>query len=150
MNPCQKQAMMLWAAKHAPELATPEQQEKWIESLRNLQQEDGGWVLAQLGDAQWQREDKKPHHQISDGYATALVVYVLRQAGVSREDPGIVRGVKWLKANQRESGRWFTHSPRRDGRHHPESECAQCVHSVNAWPPRPAFRRTPSGLAGES
>ena len=113
-----QQAMMLWAARHAPELATVEQQQRWVKSLRKLQQEDGGWVLAQLGDAQWQREDEKPHHQTSDGYATALGLYALRQAGVSKEDPGIVRGIKWLKANQRQSGRWFTHSPRRDGRHY--------------------------------
>lgn len=113
-----QQAMMLWAARHAPAVAPIERQQAWIASLRKLQQDDGGWVLAQLGDSKWQREDGKPHHQISDGYATALMVYTLRQAGVPKEDTAIIRGIHWLKTNQRQSGRWFTHSPRRDGRHY--------------------------------
>ena len=46
----------------------------------------------------------------SDGYATGLVIYVLRQAGVPAGDARLRRGVAWLKANQRESGRWFTPS----------------------------------------
>ncbi len=84
-----QQAMMLWAARHVPELATAEQKQKWIESLRKLQQEDGGWVLAQLGDAQWLREDRKPHHQISDGYATAIVDRVAPETAARRWGLGL-------------------------------------------------------------
>ena len=54
----------------------------------------------------------------SDGYATGLVLYVLRQAGVPATERPIQRGVAWLKANQRESGRWFTRSLNRDSRHY--------------------------------
>ena len=148
-----QQAMMLWAARHAPELAPIEQQQAWIASLRKLQQDDGGWVLAQLGDAQWQREDGKPHHQISDGYATALVVYALRQAGVSKEDSALIDGIRWLKTNQRQSGRWFTHSPRRDGRHYISQAGTNmallALHScgaleVNGLDARKREQRTPS------
>ena len=46
----------------------------------------------------------------SDGYATGLTVYVLRQAGVPVDDPRMKRGITWLKNQQRESGRWFTPS----------------------------------------
>jgi len=55
---------------------------------------------------------------MSDGYATAFTIYVLRMAEVEIKDPAIQRGLSWLKSNQRESGRWFTHSPRRDGKHY--------------------------------
>jgi len=54
----------------------------------------------------------------SDGYATGLVLYVLRQSGVAATAKPIQRGVAWLKANQRESGRWFTRSLNRDTRHY--------------------------------
>ena len=113
-----QQAMMLWAVKYSPELSSVQEKQKWIQELKSLQKEDGGWVLAQLGDEQWKREDNKPHYMISDGYATAMVVFALRQAGVSKQDPVIKRGIIWLKSNQRQSGRWFTHSPRREGRHY--------------------------------
>jgi squalene-hopene/tetraprenyl-beta-curcumene cyclase len=53
----------------------------------------------------------------SDGYATGLVVYVLRQAGVPAEDEAIRRGADWLRTHQRASGRWFTRSLSTDEYH---------------------------------
>ena len=54
----------------------------------------------------WKRRDGKPNDPASpsDGYATGLVVFVLREAGVPAADPAIQRGLAWLKANQRASG----------------------------------------------
>jgi hypothetical protein len=46
----------------------------------------------------------------SDGYATGLVLFVLRQAGVPADDAQMRHGITWLKGHQRESGRWFTPS----------------------------------------
>ena len=46
----------------------------------------------------------------SDGYATGFAMYVARQAGVPADDKRLQRGIDWLKAQQRESGRWFTPS----------------------------------------
>ena len=62
---------------------------------------DGGWCLPSLG--HWKRRDGKPNDPASpsDGYATGLVVFVLREAGVPAAEPAIQRGVAWLKANQR-------------------------------------------------
>ena len=37
------------------------------------------------------------------------------KAGVPATDPRIQRGVAWLLANQRASGRWYTRSLNRDG-----------------------------------
>ena len=69
-----------------------------------------------MGD--WKRADgKEQDRKTSDGYATGLAIYVLRRNGVSADDRQIARGVAWLKANQRESGRWFTRSLHKDSRH---------------------------------
>ena len=43
---------------------------------------------------------------------------MLRQAGVAATAEPIRRGVAWLKANQRASGRWFTRSLNGDGGHY--------------------------------
>ena len=65
-----------------------------------------------------ERKDDEPQDtKTSDGYATGLVVFVARQAGVLASDPRLVRGVSWLKKNQRESGRWFTRSPTKNSKH---------------------------------
>ena len=46
----------------------------------------------------------------SDGYATGFAIYVARQAGVPADDKRLQRGIAWLRAQQRVSGRWFTPS----------------------------------------
>ena len=53
----------------------------------------------------------------SDGHQTGLAVMVLRDAGVPANDERIQRAVKWLKSNQRESGRWWTRSLNTDTYH---------------------------------
>jgi len=112
-----QKAMTLWAAQFVNQLASDDQRRQWMGDLFALQHTDGGWALIDLGDNQWQHEDNKPQDKQSDGYATAFVIYVLRQAGVPANDRRLQRGIDWLKRNQRQSGRWFTRSPRRDGRH---------------------------------
>lgn len=77
------------------------------EQLLALQKSDGGWAAATLGD--WKRsDDKQQDLETSDGYATGISILVLRKSGLVSDDPRIQRGLQWLKANQRESGRWFT------------------------------------------
>jgi squalene-hopene/tetraprenyl-beta-curcumene cyclase len=79
---------LLWASLKLDGLMTADEREKTIKDLLALQQEDGGWCLARLGD--WKRRDlsvidkKTP----SDGYATGLVLYVLRQAEVPAKHEG--------------------------------------------------------------
>ena len=87
---------LLWASLKLDGLMTPEEREKTRRDLRSLQRADGGWSLPTLGD--WKRRDGSPNPKDgpSDGYATGLVVYVLRQAGVAPDDPAIRRGVGWL------------------------------------------------------
>jgi squalene-hopene/tetraprenyl-beta-curcumene cyclase len=109
---------LLWASLKLDGLMTPAEREQTIKDLRALQRADGGWALPALGD--WRRRDGRPNDKqaAGDGYATGLVVYVLRQAGVGKDDPAVQKGVKWLTANQRESGRWFVRSLSADRAHY--------------------------------
>lgn len=111
-----QEAMRMWAACYTPDLMSDAERETCISRLLELQHADGGWSLSSLGN--WERSDGSPQTpEISDGYGTGFVIYVLRQGGLTADDPRIVRGIEWLKGNQRESGRWFTRSLKQDGNH---------------------------------
>jgi len=109
---------LLWASLGLDGLMDKAERQRTVNALLALQREDGGWSLPSLGT--WKRLNGKPQDKDApgDGYATGLVLYVLRQAGVAVTEKPIQRGVAWLKANQRESGRWFTRSLNRDSRHY--------------------------------
>ncbi len=110
---------LLWAKalNRSEGLMARAEQERTIKELRALQRKDGGWSLPSLGD--WKGHDGRENDKNapSDGYATGLVVYVLRQAGTPAKDEAIRRGVDWLRTNQRASGRWFTRSLNSNGAH---------------------------------
>ncbi len=112
------QAMLLWAATRLDGLMDSDQKAATVRSLRELQRGDGGWCLPSLG--QWKRRNGQPNDpkSPSDGYATGLIVIVLREAGVPAMDPAIQRGIAWLKTHQRASGRWFTRSLNDDEDHY--------------------------------
>ena len=132
-----QQSMLLWASVYVPDLLSADSRAEILASLLATQRPDGGWALASLVDntnnpaleleprttgARSQAgygqdfllyvgpEKVYRSSLASDGYATGLVIYVARQAGVPATDPRLARGVGWLKANQRASGRWFTPS----------------------------------------
>jgi squalene-hopene/tetraprenyl-beta-curcumene cyclase len=102
--------VLLWASTKLPGLVEPELQRSIIKQLLDDQQADGGWKLSSLAwpndwslhsfvrerwRSDWTRQDAG-----SDGYATALIAYVLQQAGVPTEDPQLRRGFSWLARNQ--------------------------------------------------
>jgi squalene-hopene/tetraprenyl-beta-curcumene cyclase len=109
---------LLWASVKLDGLITADERDQTIKSLLSLQRKDGGWSLPSLGD--WKRLDGTANDADapSDGYATGLIVYVLRQTGMGAEKEPLKRGVAWLKANQRESGRWYTRSLNADRAHY--------------------------------
>lgn len=108
--------ILLWASVKTPGILAAEQRDAVVHELLGLQRSDGGWSLAAIGD--WMRHDGTANEPVvSDGYATGLITYVLRQAGIAADDPSVRRGVAWLRGNQRESGRWFTRSVNNDKYH---------------------------------
>jgi squalene-hopene/tetraprenyl-beta-curcumene cyclase len=126
-------AMLLWANSLLKDLMTDDEAKATIVELQKLQHADGGWCLPSLGN--YIRRDKTPNDKAapSDGYGTGFTLFVLRQAGVSKDDKSIVAGVKWLKANQRESGRWYTRSLNNDKAHYiTNAGTAFCVLALDA------------------
>lgn len=109
--------MMLWASAHLEDLAGETAVKDWQKALFAAQKEDGGWVLAELGNADWKRADKKAQSKETDGYATAFAVHVLTESGRPGDDPRLAKARRWLRTHQRESGRWFTSSPHKDNKH---------------------------------
>jgi squalene-hopene/tetraprenyl-beta-curcumene cyclase len=109
---------LLWASLKLDGLMTADERKQSIRDLLGLQRPDGGWCLPSLGN--WKRLDGSANNATadSDGYATGLAVYVLRQAGVPANDEAIQKAVRWLTSNQRESGRWFTRSVNADRDHY--------------------------------
>lgn len=112
------QAWLLWASLRLDGLMSREQRDATVKALLALQRADGGWCLPALGD--WKGNDgrKNDRNAPSDGYATGLTVFVLRQAGLDRDHPAVQKGAAWLRANQRTSGRWFTRSLNNDRAHY--------------------------------
>ncbi|MFO0936373.1 MAG: prenyltransferase/squalene oxidase repeat-containing protein [Gemmataceae bacterium] len=109
---------LLWASLRTPGLMTQAERKQTVDKLITLQRKDGGWCLPSLGKWQRQNGEANDSNAESDGYATGLVLYVLRETGMSAKNEVIQRGVKWLKSNQRESGRWFTRSLSNDHAHY--------------------------------
>jgi squalene-hopene/tetraprenyl-beta-curcumene cyclase len=109
--------MLLWSGSVIPDLVSADDRTAWLKEIRGLQLTDGGWSAAGL--FPWKRGDgKEQTPDVSDGYATGFAIYVLRKNEVPAADPAIQKGIAWLKDNQRESGRWFTRSLFRDGKHY--------------------------------
>ena len=109
--------MLLWASTKLEGLTTAPEREAILREFLALQKEDGGWSLPTFG--AWKRHDDTPNRKDgpSDGFATGLAVVVARAAGLPADDPRLRKGVAWLKANQRESGRWYTESLSIDHHH---------------------------------
>jgi squalene-hopene/tetraprenyl-beta-curcumene cyclase len=74
------------------------------------QRADGGFSLSTFVGG-WKRKDNTPLEAQSDGYATAVAVFAMEQAGVKPGDPALERGLQWLRKNQESSdGRWLSYS----------------------------------------
>jgi squalene-hopene/tetraprenyl-beta-curcumene cyclase len=83
--------------------------EALLDDLQGRQREDGGWSLNGLGDWRWNRAAapfRSPGTRDesllaeSDAYATGLIVYTLRRAGVSADRDFIKSARRWLETHQ--------------------------------------------------
>jgi squalene-hopene/tetraprenyl-beta-curcumene cyclase len=112
-------AWMLLASTRLAGLLSRDQIAALTADLQSKQNADGGWSLYQLGPWTWSKASPpfgpkgKPDVALlsrSDGYATGLITYALRQAGLPADDPSLKRATDWLEANQRgcqiDQSRW--------------------------------------------
>ena len=102
---------LLLASTRLNDLLTSTQRAALITEIQGRQRDDGGWALDSLGTWRWGktsapfRAPGTPDAALlakSDGYATGLIVYTLRQAGLPVGQPAVSRGLQWLRANQQD------------------------------------------------
>jgi squalene-hopene/tetraprenyl-beta-curcumene cyclase len=107
-----QRALLLLADQSIRGLLADGERKKSIDDCFSRQLPDSGWSTASLAD--WKRPDKEPlDASSSDGLATGFMTYALRKGGgVGVDDPRLRRAVQWLKTHQRETGGWYTRSPR--------------------------------------
>src|SRR6266566_694499 len=126
-------AWVLLASTRLKDLLPGAQREALTAEIQRRQHDDGGWSLQALGTWTWgkpawrARAPGTPDASLlaqSDGYATGLIVYTLRTAGVPVEHPAVRRGSQWLRAhqqdvqvNQRMHHAWRAHSLNFDREH---------------------------------
>jgi squalene-hopene/tetraprenyl-beta-curcumene cyclase len=107
-------AMLAWCSVRLEGIVTVEERQKTLSELLGLQLPDGGWSTASFL-TDWHGlaipADRPLQPETSDGYGTGFVIVVARELGVPADDPRLQRGLSWLLAHQRESGKWFTRSP---------------------------------------
>jgi squalene-hopene/tetraprenyl-beta-curcumene cyclase len=110
--------MRLWAGNAWPNLISQTDKTAWRQELHNAQATDGGWSMASLSGPAWKRDGGEGQTTTSEAYSTAFVTYVLLKTGLADQESITDKGLRWLKEHQRESGDWFTRSPRRDRKHY--------------------------------
>jgi len=118
--------LLLWVSTKWEGLISDQLKEEIIEMIIARQQDDGGWSMrtfatpetwgggSRLAKLKSEREYEDPP---SDGHQTGLAIMILRDAGIKTDRATIQAGIKWIKSNQRKSGRWWTRSLNTDGPH---------------------------------
>jgi squalene-hopene/tetraprenyl-beta-curcumene cyclase len=103
-------AWALLAASRLPGVLDRAQTDAIVRELEQAQRADGGWSMADLGPWRWTKGEAPfaPPGTTdaallgtSDGYATGLALYAMRQSGLGRPRPGHAKGIAWLVANQK-------------------------------------------------
>jgi len=118
--------LKLWASTRFDGILGADEQQNIVSMILEQQQPDGGWSLRNFAaPEQWGRGNRAEKVRAesdfdspqSDGHMTGLVLVVLQQSGMHCESDSVLRGLTWLKQNQRVSGRWWTRSLNTDKWH---------------------------------
>ena len=114
--------LLLWASTRLPGLLSPNERKATIDEALRKQQADGGWRLSSVDwtwngwgisslVGMWKRQDWSSQETKSDGFATAIFLFGLEQAGVPKENAQISKGLSWLRRNQDSAeGYWPAYS----------------------------------------
>ena len=117
---------LLWADQYLPGVIAAESKQDVVRMILDHQRPDGGWSIRSFSEpekwgggnrAERLRAEADFGDPPSDGHQTGLALVVLTSAGVPSTHPAMERGIAWLKANQRQSGRWWTKSLNTDTWH---------------------------------
>ena len=123
-------ALKLQLAVLMPDIVPPPVRAAATAMLWRQQQPDGGWSTRRMSDLmKWHetmdpkvvamiQEEPDAASPASDPCMTAFAIVLLRESGVPADDARIQKGIAWLKANQRVSGRWWMKSLYRDTYHY--------------------------------
>ena len=118
--------LLLWASTREPLLADQKKIAAIQDMIFSHQNSDGGWAMRDFGKPEtWGNgsrakkllSEKHIDDPPSDGHQTGLALLVLLESGIDPTDKRIQKGVRWIKSNQRESGRWWTQSMNTDRSH---------------------------------
>ncbi len=118
--------LLLWASTKWKGLISEQLRDDTVEMILAHQQDDGGWSIRTFGTPDtWGNGSRKeklnaePERETppSDGHQTGFAVMLLREAGIAADHQAVQSGIKWIKSNQRDSGRWWTRSLNTDGPH---------------------------------
>ncbi len=122
-------ALRIGLSSFMPDVVSSENRAADIEMLWSKQHSDGGWSTRDMSDVNnWSAHMTDIVVKLieglpdaadpqSDPYMTALAICLLRESGVSAEDPRIRKGIAWLKSELRVTGRWWMHSLYRGNYH---------------------------------
>ncbi len=99
--------------------ADPKSYATEVEAILKLQKEDGGWGQTPA--------------MASDAYATGQALYVLAEAGVSRDRPEIGRARGFLVRTQSEEGSWPMASRPTNGGDGPAMNLRPITYAATAW-----------------
>ena len=123
-------AMKLRLSTLTPDLVPPPVRDAATAMLWRQQQPDGGWSTRRMSDLMKWHETMDPlvvtmiqgepdaANPASDPYMTGFAIVLLRESGVPAGEARIQRGIAWLKANLRATGRWWMKSLYRDTYHY--------------------------------
>jgi len=100
--------ILLWASSKLPGLLDTAPRQSLIDEVLHVQNPDGGWSLSALV-TKSSKHEGLVRDSASDGYATGLVVLVLRQTAPPVAAPSVQRGVTWLVRNQQGHGGSWMH-----------------------------------------
>lgn len=143
---------LLWTAAEYPGLIEAMRMQQLTQMVLEHQQADGEWSIRTFArpeewgkgnSADKLRVEPELQNPPSDGHMTGLAIIALRKAGVPARDAHTQRGVAWLTANQRASGRWYILSLNRDGRQFItySGTAYPCWHSRFVTPSTPTQRK---------
>jgi squalene-hopene/tetraprenyl-beta-curcumene cyclase len=108
-QPLFNRVMTLWASARLPGVLAENDRKSIVDAVWAAQQQDGGWSLSSLG--QFKRTDGTAVDAQSDGYATGVIAFALRQSGSAAADPHMTKALAWLMQHQdRATGMWSTSS----------------------------------------